>query len=330
MPDFIPDGLEKADVLQGIEDYKKRKEHRFADSTGYDLVYEGERFPPKAILGLAAARINGQPLKPGDFKGGKGSKCFRILKDLGFVVSAKRNPDWNRDELILALDFYQKHTPKIPEKTAPEIIALSSTLRALYARLGHELNDTYRNANAVYLKLMNLRRLDPDYEGVGMGRGGKEEKLVWDEFYFSPEKLSAVSKQIVDHIYSDSKLVPESGDDEGEEEAQEGRLLTKVHRYRERDTKLVKRKKAKFKKIEGRLFCEGCGFDFEKTYGLRGVDFIECHHTKPVSELGVGQVTHLDDLVLVCSNCHRMIHRKKPWLSMTELKTILPFSSGNK
>ncbi len=49
--------------------------------------------------------------------------------------------------------------------------------------------------------------------------------------------------------------------------------------------------------------------------------FIECHHTKPVATLVEGEKTHLDDLVLVCANCHRMVHRGKPWLSIGELKT---------
>lgn len=53
------------------------------------------------------------------------------------------------------------------------------------------------------------------------------------------------------------------------EEAQEGGLLTRLHRYRERNAALVRRKKASFEKTHGRLYCEACGFDFVKTYGIR-------------------------------------------------------------
>ncbi len=36
-----------------------------------------------------------------------------------------------------------------------------------------------------------------------------------------------------------------------------------------------------------------------------------------------GHKTHIDDLALVCSNCHRMIHRSKHWFSVAELKAII-------
>lgn len=56
---------------------------------------------------------------------------------------------------------------------------------------------------------------------------------------------------------------------------------------------------------------------------IRGEGFIECHHTIPVSELGPGQKTKLRDLVLLCSNCHRMVHSARPWLSVEELQECL-------
>lgn len=73
------------------------------------------------------------------------------------------------------------------------------------------------------------------------------------------------------------------------------------------------------------LNCIACGFNFEKYYGKRGKDFIEVHHLKPVSQYK--QEEYIDpstDLVPVCSNCHRMIHRRKDSiLSIEELKLLL-------
>ena len=65
------------------------------------------------------------------------------------------------------------------------------------------------------------------------------------------------------------------------------------------------------------------GLDFATTYGDRGRGFIECHHRRPLSELRGHQRTRLDDLALVCSNCHRMIHPAKPWLSVQEVTLLL-------
>jgi hypothetical protein len=61
--------------------------------------------------------------------------------------------------------------------------------------------------------------------------------------------------------------------------------------------------------------------------GDRGIGFIECHHTKPVSMLDGESRTHIDDLAMVCSNCHRTIHRTRPWLSIGELKSLLKVGS---
>lgn len=66
-----------------------------------------------------------------------------------------------------------------------------------------------------------------------------------------------------------------------------------------------------------------CGFDFAKTYGELGEKFIEAHHIKPVSQMDENEKTSIDDIIMVCSNCHSMIHRKKPWLTIDKIKEIL-------
>lgn len=70
----------------------------------------------------------------------------------------------------------------------------------------------------------------------------------------------------------------------------------------------------------GRLLCECCRFDFFEEYGLIGQGFVECHHKNFISN-GERKTT-LEDLALVCSNCHRMLHRRKDdgtYLKVSEL-----------
>ncbi len=81
--------------------------------------------------------------------------------------------------------------------------------------------------------------------------------------------------------------------------------------------------KAKFLLKDGKFVCQACGFDFEEFYGDVGQGFIEAHHTIPVSELRPGSKTKAGDIALVCSNCHRMLHRRRPWITMSDLKTLL-------
>ncbi len=104
----------------------------------------------------------------------------------------------------------------------------------------------------------------------------------------------------------------------------EGKMKQKLHFFRERNGELVRQAKRLALSKYGRLICECCGMDFQKIYGEVGVGFIEAHHTKPVSSLHKdGEKTHLEDLALVCANCHRMLHRRRPWLERHELKQLM-------
>lgn len=90
----------------------------------------------------------------------------------------------------------------------------------------------------------------------------------------------------------------------------EGAEKYRLHKARERDPGIILRAKAKRYKEMGKLECEICGTDFHLIYGDLGNGFIEAHHKIPVSQLDGAKSTKIDDLALVCSNCHRMLHRK--------------------
>jgi len=83
----------------------------------------------------------------------------------------------------------------------------------------------------------------------------------------------------------------------------------KLHRYKERNRLIIKLAKQKAKQ-ESKLFCCVCKFDFEKEYPGHGEGFIECHHIEPIAKGGI-RSTRVEDLAMVCPNCHRMLHRKR-------------------
>lgn len=234
-----------------------------------------------------------------------------------------RSPPWSRDEILLTLDFYLQHRPSIPGQNSEGISNLSRELNLLQSKLSGEVSDKFRNKNGVYMKACNFMALDPSYEGKGLTSYSQMDELVWNEYGESPEDLRSLAENIRSFINSDLPIPPQEVVNDDEEESAEGKILTRTHKYRERDSKLIKRKKERVLKDQGRLLCEVCDFCFQKTYGERGDGFIECHHTKPVSELKVGETTKLSELSLVCSNCHRMIHRKRPWLSVEALREML-------
>lgn len=89
-PTGMPDGITREDVLDAINSLKRGDvDHRFHDSTGYDLLFDGTRYPPKAVAGIAARRLRGRILDPNEFSGGENSKCFAVLRELGFAIVPK-------------------------------------------------------------------------------------------------------------------------------------------------------------------------------------------------------------------------------------------------
>lgn len=97
----------------------------------------------------------------------------------------------------------------------------------------------------------------------------------------------------------------------------------KKYAYQRRAERDLKNRKAAIK-IHG-LRCSACSFDFEKIYGSRGKGYIEVHHKEQLSSFDEAKpVDPTTDLITVCSNCHRMIHRdRNNPLTIEELKEIL-------
>ena len=100
----------------------------------------------------------------------------------------------------------------------------------------------------------------------------------------------------------------------------EGKLRLVSHLVKERNRKIIEEKKRQAIRIN-KLYCEVCGFSFISRFDK---EFIECHHKTPISTTGVRETT-LEDLALVCANCHRMLHIKFDggFLTMEQLKEKL-------
>lgn len=339
LSDITADGVRKAvaefDQL-GRDAFLAK--YGFGRSKAYTLVVNDREYDSKAIVG-AAHGYSGQgfaPLTADAFSGGDAT-VRSLLERLGFEVrKAPRNPDWSRDELILALDAYMKWRPSFPAKTSPEIAAISAEIRTLGELLHGVTSDTFRNANGVYMKLMNFRRLEPGAGEAGSGglsAGSQADAGVWEAYAQNLPALASAAATIrasLARIDAEDALRLElSGPDEPEiAEATEGALVTRLHRTRERDPEIVRKKKADALKLHGKLACEACGFDFAARYGARGEGYIECHHVQPLSA-SAERTTRLADLALLCANCHRMIHARAPWLSLVELKSLVLTQVGS-
>jgi 5-methylcytosine-specific restriction protein A len=151
--------------------------------------------------------------------------------------------------------------------------------------------------------------------------------------YYAKEALPSESELILDlktllEIYGDlsyrdtKENIETHVRDGGADEFRgiEDRSKVRLHKRIEGSAKLKK----EAKRIHGYM-CHACAFDFEKRYGLIGHQYIEAHHLVPVSTLK-GQKVELDarrDFAVLCSNCHRMIHRLEKPEDIGALKTLL-------
>ncbi len=137
--------------------------------------------------------------------------------------------------------------------------------------------------------------------------GWSQDKIaqtIWSLFasHFNPiyETESALLNSIVKAVDAELFSTIEGGEIE----------IMKRHMIRERNPSFIKKAKEYFlQENNGILKCECCDFVFTTLYGSVGTNFIECHHKQPISE-GGERITKITDLAMVCSNCHRMLHRK--------------------
>src|SRR3954468_19311161 len=90
MPQSIPAGLTHEHVLRTLADMDSGIDHPFGQPTGYELVHQGKRYAPKAVVGLACRYTIGRILQPDEFSGGEapGQANF-VLRKLGFTVVHK-------------------------------------------------------------------------------------------------------------------------------------------------------------------------------------------------------------------------------------------------
>jgi hypothetical protein len=100
--------------------------------------------------------------------------------------------------------------------------------------------------------------------------------------------------------------------------ATEGRRRLVVHLQRERNQTLVRNKKKQATSLD----CEICKFSFGR-YGSAASDYCEVHHLLPLSEVDDTTLTRIEDLAILCANCHRVVHLHNPPYTLNEVRSML-------
>ena len=111
------------------------------------------------------------------------------------------------------------------------------------------------------------------------------------------------------------------------ESSEEGNRKLKLHQTLERDKRFINQLKREYFTSNPAMPCQICGFSYSQRYGELGVGYIEAHHKIPLSDLDEATKTKKEDIIFVCANCHRMLHRKVPVISDGDLRNKLRKSS---
>lgn len=274
-------------------------------------------------------------------------------EDLVWTKNVKRDggTGWAYQEVEIGNPFYLHFSPKFRASTSHakpgEIIMLFQTIQGLPGFV----KGTYLTHLITPLdnKVINDFTLAYPHMRL-MGAIAKPERPILkpDQYnFFKPNRGALCSLDLIEPFYGTATLADKQKffwrlfgninnnlDNEfkiNDEESDppdyeigyaEGATLfvLKRHKHYERNVEVIKKAKEKAK-AEGRFHCEACSFNFESTYPKLGDSFIECHHQTPIASGGI-RTTYISDLALVCSNCHRMLHRKLDgkFLTVEELK----------
>lgn len=223
----------------------------------------------------------------------------------------------------LALTFISEQEYKVLEaiRNAPHGLSIAQVSVAT----GLGFDDTLSSV----IKLVNIGLLRQDRSTLQYAVENANAK-----FYTIPEKREMIDRikafrkdvqfqNLYDYIGNpfeenestveeESYSIPDS-DNEGR------RILYYTTRY-ERSP----RNRAEAVRIHGTK-CQVCGFDFSEVYGEIGEGFIEVHHISPLSSKNaVVRIDPSTDLVCLCANCHRMIHKAPNGVySVDELRSMI-------
>ncbi|MFC5194807.1 AAA family ATPase [Bizionia hallyeonensis] len=144
----------KDHILQAIKDFEdKGFPNEFGPSSTYDLVYEGKKYPPKAIMAYANYYAEGRELE-NYFSGGIGTDCFKAIEKNGFEIILK--PDKNKNLKKEFIKWLHANT----KDGSNRVSSYSKALDLLNTILDYNLYETedLKHLNSLYKELKREQR----------------------------------------------------------------------------------------------------------------------------------------------------------------------------
>jgi len=164
MPQSIPAGLTQDHVLRTLADLDAGIAHPFGQPTGYELVHQGKRYAPKAVVGLACRYSVGRTLQPEEFSGGEapGQANF-VLRKLGFTVVRKGeeapeekapHKDWSEQEVrLIVADYFAMLEAEVLGKPFKKSDHRKALAPKLQGRSDGSIEFKHQNVSGVLVEL---------------------------------------------------------------------------------------------------------------------------------------------------------------------------------
>lgn len=343
----IPIEITREDILNALKEIDQVGWDKKNNSIKYDLVFEGKRYPPKIVVKYAHKHAFGTPLDVSEFSGGEDStNVFFAEKKYEIDLKPKASKSlilekiYSREDLksqfkindatikngiFKPMEFSSVWLFVTEEKT-PDRIQYKDHFDdyvlkfegQTQRRTDHLLIDHEKEGNEILVFYRKKRDEFPNYGFKYLG-SFTYHSHVSDESAPGPTRFLLYPIDLM--VPDDDK--PATGVSEKISSygpLVEGKERSRIQTYYERNPKL----RIKAIEIHGTT-CVVCGFDFGKTYGQFGEGYIEIHHMTPHASIkGEREIDPKTDLIPVCSNCHRMIHRPRDtWLTINELKKLI-------
>ncbi|OLV18551.1 HNH endonuclease [Deinococcus marmoris] len=214
---------------------------------------------------------------------------------------------------------------------ASEHTLIEPELTAQMGWSGHKGNSDYGKLG----KLLGAELLDAGPESVGQGwpflssgkwRENDDDRWPGERFFWAMrpalaqalEELGLVQKIPVEQTAAAPEIEPELGDLPPQTYLEGATHQVIVNAYERNRTA-----RQACVDYHGTI-CSVCDSDLGEFYGPIAYDFIHVHHLKPLSEIGAGySVNPQTDLLPVCPNCHAMLHRTTPPLTVEQLREMI-------
>ncbi|MBW3695718.1 hypothetical protein EK599_08420 [Vibrio sp. T187] len=290
----LADSLTNEHVQNAIQKYKEANETAptYKDSTTYDLIVDGEHYPPKAIFGMAMGEMLGVEIKSSYFSAGLTSPNFLTLERLGFEIRLKEGSPWSDYEME---DSVREYLRMSELERRGEKFNKAQIYRDLNSR--HKRKETayeFRMQNISYVfellerswvtGLKPRRNITPDQvEQIEHLIASIESKPFEGKASFEAKVRESSKKQNLEKPKGDSK--PKTS------------TTTTTSYARSPEVKAWVLNRANG-------ICECCNqkapFETEE-----GRPFLEVHHIVPLVDDGADTV---ENCAGICPNCHRMLH----------------------